>query len=189
MIFMTPRTNFHQSGFALLLTIVVISIVLAVGISLLQITVKQISLSTTGRDSEVAFHGAQGMVECAQMFVETVDFISSGAGDSIAANCFGQSSSANESVNGTGSFNANTYGYTLQFDWSNSEDALCAEADIYILDARGGGYTETFTNQGLGEETCDNGDVCTVVFARGYNRECAEVGSLRTVQRELTISY
>ena len=183
---MTP-TNRHapNTGFALLLTIVVISVVLAVGISLLDITVKQISLSTTGRDSEVAFHGAQASVECAQVVVDTIDFINSGA-NAVDIDCFEDTLS---SVSPNMSDAGRTAEYSFQFNWNNSEQDLCSESDIYIMDARGGAYTKNFSNQGLASETCTDGNICTLVFARGFNRGCADLSSLRTVQRELTISY
>ncbi len=60
---------------------------------------------------------------------------------------------------------------------------------LYVIDARSGGKTVTFDNQGLVSETCGDGDLCTVVFSRGFNRACDELDSLRTVQRELTISF
>lgn len=178
-------TNVSKNGFALLLTIVIISVVLAVGISLLEITVKQISLSTTGRDSEVAFHGAQAAAECAQVVVQDIDFLNAGAQDATI-DCFGAGAVTESAAM---SDSGRTAEYTFQFEWNNSEQDLCSEADIYIMDATGGAYSKNFTNQGLVSETCNNGDVCTIVFARGFNRGCGDLDSLRTVQREITISY
>lgn len=181
---MTRIKHHTQRGFALLLTIVVISIVLAVGISLLEITVKQISLSTTGRDSEVAFHGAQGAVECAQATLLQLDIVTDGA-IPLPLDCFGQTDTTNAVSEDSG----RTAYYNFQFDWSNGSQNLCSEGDMYVLDARGGTYTKNFSNQGLDSVVCNNGDICTVVFARGFNRGCSDLSSLRTVQRELTISF
>ena len=61
--------------------------------------------------------------------------------------------------------------------------------DMFIMDARGGAYPKSFNNQGLVDVVCAEGDICTFVFARGFNRGCSDLGSLRTVQRELTISF
>lgn len=179
------RNTHNKSGFALLLTIVIISIVLAVGISLLEITVKQISLSTTGRDSELAFNGAQAAVECAQATLKDVDVAVSVPG-SLVASCFASSDPMSLSSEDS----SRTSLYSFEFDWTNEGgQALCSEGDMYIMDARGGAYSKLFINQGLTNVVCANGDICTFVFARGFNRGCSDLGSLRTVQRELTISF
>lgn len=178
-----------NSGFALLLTIVVISVVLAVGLSLLDITVKQISLSITSRDSELAFNGAQGAMECIQGLFRDVD-IFAGAPPPGTVDCLGQSGvtltpSADTPI-------TDVTLYEFEVGWDNSEQNLCSQADTYIIDARSqtSDYTVPFgAAQGNAEEVCEAGNICTVVFARGFNRACADIGSLRTVQRELTISF
>ncbi len=64
-VFMAQRkTNAKVSaGFALLLTMIVVAVTLAVGLSLLNITLKQFTLSSTSRDSEIAFHAADSGLE------------------------------------------------------------------------------------------------------------------------------
>lgn len=66
---------------------------------------------------------------------------------------------------------------------------VCSQFDLYLLDATDGDVDYTFTDQGIDEKECTEGDVCTVIFARGFNRACADTSSLRTVQRELTIDF
>ncbi|MBI3075057.1 MAG: hypothetical protein HYY92_02495 [Parcubacteria group bacterium] len=54
-----------KSGYALMLSIVVSSIVLSIGLSLFNIVQKELILSATGRDSQFAFYSADGGIECA----------------------------------------------------------------------------------------------------------------------------
>ena len=177
-----------QSGFALLITILVISVVLAVGISLLNITVKQINLSITGRDSEVAFSAAQAGIECAQIILnQNIDYVS-GSALPGTVDCIGGSGTLTRTENDP---QANVDRYTHQQSWDVDDEAgddVCTDFDIYVIDATGGDETVTFSNQGIETYTCDNGDVCAAVFSRGYNRACGELDSLRTVQREITIT-
>src|SRR3989344_7693850 len=55
---------FRRGGYALMLSIVVSSIVLSIGISLLNIVQKELILSATGRDSQFAFYAADAGLEC-----------------------------------------------------------------------------------------------------------------------------
>ncbi len=58
----TPQTG----GFALLLTLIISSVALSIGLSLLDITVKQLSLGATARESEIAFQVAATAMNCLQ---------------------------------------------------------------------------------------------------------------------------
>jgi Tfp pilus assembly protein PilX len=54
-----------QKGFVLLFSVLVSTLILAVGISIITIAVKQLVLSGTGRDSQYAFYAANTGAECA----------------------------------------------------------------------------------------------------------------------------
>jgi Tfp pilus assembly protein PilX len=66
----TPYAIRHTSsrGFTLLLAALVSSITLAIGVSIFEITQKQIILSSLGRDSQFAFYTADTGAECALYF-------------------------------------------------------------------------------------------------------------------------
>src|SRR3989344_3339343 len=69
-----------ESGYALMLSIVVSSIVLSIGLSLFNIVQKELILSATGRDSQFAFYSADGGVECAMYWdIKKLAFPESGA--------------------------------------------------------------------------------------------------------------
>src|SRR6056297_3030355 len=57
-----------QSGFALLVSLIVVSVVVSVGLVLLDVTIKQLRLSSNSTDSEIAFHAANAGMECAQFW-------------------------------------------------------------------------------------------------------------------------
>src|SRR4051812_30828309 len=57
----TPR----QRGFTLLIAIILSSVVLTVGLSLLDVAYKQVVLSSTAKQSQVAFYNADSALECA----------------------------------------------------------------------------------------------------------------------------
>src|SRR6056297_27820 len=175
---MIINTIKKQSGFALLITIVVISVVLAVGISLLNITVKQISISITGRDSEVAFHAAQAGAECIRQLLNDSDyFLGNPLPGSIA--CVGSTHTLTRDEDNPES---NVDEYSFEVSWDNDDDGesdVCTQADFYLLDARGGALTNvTFIDQGIPSKDCSGGDICYAAFSRGYNRPCDELNSL-----------
>lgn len=56
----------NQKGFALLMAVILTSTLLLITYSLSSITLKEITLSYAGKDSELAFYAADTGVECAQ---------------------------------------------------------------------------------------------------------------------------
>ena len=177
-------------GFALLLTLVVTSIVLAVGLSLMHITLKQFTLSSIARDSEIAFHAANTGLECLQYHRENNEAELIDTGDTSAptyqcADTAYETASTDHDLNiGTGRL---VFNYEYQYDVGND---ACTEVSLYILDARTATADITHTaNEGLDEITCVQGAICTTIFSRGFNRSCSNLNSIFTVQRELTIQY
>jgi Tfp pilus assembly protein PilX len=53
-----------NTGFAMLFTVLIISIILAIGLGIADLTYKQTLLSDTARDSQLAFYQADSGVEC-----------------------------------------------------------------------------------------------------------------------------
>ena len=52
-------------GFTLLIAVVLTSVLLSVGLALLDIALKQVTLSSTARQSQYAFYAADSAMECA----------------------------------------------------------------------------------------------------------------------------
>jgi hypothetical protein len=57
-----------KKGFALLFTVLVISIILAIGLGISDVTYKQTILSSLARNSQLAFYQADSGVECGMYF-------------------------------------------------------------------------------------------------------------------------
>jgi hypothetical protein len=59
------NTNIYDTkGFAMLFTVLVVSLMLSIGIGISNITYKQTILSSLAKDSQIAFYQADGGVEC-----------------------------------------------------------------------------------------------------------------------------
>ncbi len=190
------HTKQQKKGFALLLALIVSSVVLAIGVSILQISVNQINLSATARESEIAFQAAHAGVDCQWYWKneKSTDYLS---GDNPPRNpaitCFGgaplDSSSARLS---TGRGDGTVERFNATFSWGTP--ARCTKTSMYILNATGPGDFEVdFQNEGVGDDgtkTCKAGNVCTVLISDGYNRACSEVdSSIFSVQREITVEF
>ena len=55
-----------KKGFTVLFAVIVSSLVLALGLGIVAITMKEVKLSGTGRDSQLAFYAADSGSECAE---------------------------------------------------------------------------------------------------------------------------
>ena len=56
----------YKRGYAALFAVLVSSLILSIGLSIINITLKEISLSASGRESQFAFYAADSAAECAQ---------------------------------------------------------------------------------------------------------------------------
>lgn len=185
----------QQSGFVLLLTLVIISVILAVGLSLMHITVKQLSLSNIARESEIALHAADSGLECLQFyrnlpagrtyFLNEDDDPSTDAPTLACGDALPNQADTNHIFDGSRS--QYTYNYRYEFDLASGQ---CAEVSLYLADARTAtADIDIPIDEGLTEIMCEQGNLCTTIFSRGYNKSCAERNNIFTVQRELTIEY
>lgn len=176
--------NGTNDGFALLLTLLVVSVTLAIGLTLLNITVTQQKLSVTARDSERAFHAAQTGLDCATIARNDNEWVTN-TPDEVEFACVEERQTASvSSVNSD-----RTHIYEQTFDWSDNGNDFCTEVELYVLDATGGEYTHTFQGKGIDDKECPAGSICTVIFSRGYNTSCNNFDSDRIVQRELTAQF
>lgn len=187
----------QSSGFALLITLIVVSVVVSIGLTLLDLTIKQIRLSSGSKDSEIAFHAANAGVECARYWrrVEQDDFET---GATATLGCFGQ---ANINVNSIdrGGGTDDIYEYNFQFTGGSLNDRCSVVKMITISsdpdatpDVNGfavvlnnvpslvPGYPET--NKG-----CQPGGRCTIISSQGYNKSCGSINIIGTVQREVLL--
>jgi hypothetical protein len=184
-----------ESGFALLISLVVISVVLAIGLSLLFVTTKQYLLAVTAVESEKSFQAAQIGLECMRYHraqeITRAQFLREDENWPPLVSCAGVSPNTPPGVEASTLFNNSgqlVHSYHYQFTLN---DGQCAEPSLYMADLREATEDLSYTvaNEGLGTIECTAGTICTVVFARGYNRPCDQLDSILTVQREITVGY
>lgn len=206
MMYMDGNRLEQKSGFALLVAIVVVGVVLSVGLVILDLTIKQVRLAVTTADSEVAFHAANAGLECAR-FVRRNQNDTIVAGDSlVGVQCFGEVSSP-VTVSPTsvplesGSGGAGFY-YQYRFTWGPDDALRCtiidtvsvvvpafdvAAATVSIATMRS--LIEGFPDTGTLE--CPLGGECTTVAVRGYNQPCPVSGTFDVgiVERKVLLEF
>ncbi len=81
-----PRQSDAKAGFAMLFTVLIISVILAIGLGISDITYKQTILSNLAKDSQLAFYQADSGVECGMYYDITSNFFPRGvAGTDVPA--------------------------------------------------------------------------------------------------------
>lgn len=193
----------HNQGFALLITLVVVSIVLAIGLSLLFVTTKQYLLAVTASQSELAFQAAQVGLECMRWHraqpatLETL-LRSNGSGNwPPSLNCAGVTPNTPPGIDADTIYQNIPLGqYLYKYEYFYTVGGnQCINTSMYVSNLRNStttGFTQPIPaseDEGLSQITCAAGAVCTVIFSRGYNRPCNQLDSILTIQREITIDY
>jgi len=171
--------NTKKSGFALLVSLIVVSAVLSVGLVILDLTIKQVALAVTTKESEIAFHAANAGMECARYWRRQLGTdIEAGANIELSLSCFGSSVNSYSSTDNwiTG---AVSHTYRYDFTWGPANDR-CTRVDMISL-VPSGVLDITITSPvmrsllpGYPDQdlVCAAGSQCTVISLRGYNRGC-----------------
>lgn len=172
------RHRESEQGFALLIAVLISSVVLAVGISMLNVTLKQYLFSGIGRESEVAFYAADAGMECALYW----DASSQGGKFDLTAVVGNISCMGTTVVTPAGGSSGTQKQF--QFEWtSTTGQTVCSKIGITkYFDA-----TADVPMPGWGD--CERGATCTQVESRGYNRSCSSLDSPRVVERALRANY
>lgn len=198
----------QQRGFALLLSIIIASVVLAIGVSILKVSVSQLELSATGRESEIALQASLSLTECLtyHRYSNDVQFTARpgdpavdvrntrGKRNAPPIRCMHSEPFASYAEILKNGDDGHIVKYHYTYDWGDIIDAeQCSSGDMYVMvPKKGEDIQHVFLNTsvgpaGDGNKTCTDGNICTIWITQGYNRPCAELdSSLFTVQRELT---
>lgn len=181
-----------QSGFALLMALIVVSVVVSIGLTVLDLTLKQVRLSTNSKDSETAFHAANAGMECARYYrlIESDD-LEDGDLPSIAPpSCFGVVGIPYTMTSPA----LNSYFYEGELSWGGATAPRCSAISMLVISS-----DITATTSVSGMETmfpgfpygdtkdCEPGGRCTVIAVRGYSNTCANTTLEGTVQREVLL--
>jgi len=196
------NTVHHRSGFALLMTLIVVSVVITITLSIIDVTIKQTRLTGSASDSEVAFHAANAGIECAQYERRVKAAEMEGGAENITFACFGLVASATingESIDVSPSPGSAAYHYAYEVTWGTGAQQKCTQIDTVVIVA--GTETTTVAGDELltimprypnSERSCSSGGVCTIIASRGYNRSCPSGNasfSPGTIQREVLLEY
>lgn len=186
----------QQSGFALLMTLVIVSAVISIGLTLLELTIKQLRLATNAKDSENAFHAANAGVECLRYWrLTSATAFENGTGDTVPMTCFG-SGAVNPTMTDLSAGSELLFQYDVEFSWTAGGAQRCSKIRFITLssDPTSGGVTlasvPTYIPSYPGtNKTCPAGGRCTIASVQGYNQTCSIVsdGSIGTVQREVLL--
>ena len=189
--------NTHETGFALLMTLIVVGVVISVGLSILDLSVKQVRLATNARDSEIPFHAANAGMECAQ-FWRRNQMNAMEVGDPVTLACFGSGTFSNTVTDLTASNvtgDGEAFQYEFLFTWGTP--SRCSAINLVVASSTESGAGMTITDIGGlvpgypdgSTKVCDAGARCTVVSVRGYNRACDTISAFGTVEREVLLQY
>lgn len=202
----------QEEGIALLITLLLMGVLLSIGASLMNITLKQYQFSGLAFASESAFQAANAGIECV-MYLDYRDgnpapgmqsvFDVPGDGneqtDIPTVSCMGNVNVQAMNVDSDADRKM-VSGEEQRFQFTFGNPNVCTEVSVYkfrddlnpvpvIVD--GINMRKDGDNNGVGDP-CPVGGICTVVQSRGYNVSCAEVNAgtnPRIVEREYTQVY
>lgn len=191
----------HTSGFALLMTLLVVAAVVSITLAVIELTIKQLNLTVTARDSEIAFHAANAGLECARYVrrIASSSFEVLGTPlDTIDFECFSRTQELDLTSYGGLSMSGNgeVRRYLGEVTWGTGD--RCSVVDMLVMIVPD---TETsdlsISNlhtlyQGFPQgdtKTCSPGARCTVAQVIGYNRGCSSTNLAGTVRREILLEF
>lgn len=188
-----------QTGFALLIALLVVGVVITVGLSILDLSIKQVRLSSNAKESELAFHAANAGMECARYW-RRAESDAVEIGDDISPSCFGQTSTPNsvKSTSISTSGDGDGFQYEYEFQWGGAE-VRCTHVNMIVASSSAGGSgvtIENINNLVIGypsasgpDKFCEAGSRCTTISVQGYNLPCANRGGFGVVQREVLLEF
>ena len=193
----------QQSGFALLITILVLSVVVAVTLAIVELSLKQLKLSVDSTDSEIAFHAANAGLECAR-YTRRVESDNFESGANVQFNCFGSSATVAKMANplfpvipaGPPAIDGQVGRYQLNIDWGTTPNTRCTSVDITSIVATttiviGNNTTKKLpqyiTGYSSSTKTCEAGERCTIMSVIGYSSACSDIASPGVLKREILL--
>ncbi|MEK7157734.1 MAG: hypothetical protein AAB688_01510 [Patescibacteria group bacterium] len=121
-----------KKGFAMLFSVLISSLLVAIGLSIFSLTLKELTISTSARESQVAFYAANSGMDCAIYWNFQDKFAGSVAPDVSGVQC-GES---------FGSASASGDVYKFKFDITSDTNGPCVEVVVTkgtdtIIESRG----------------------------------------------------
>lgn len=175
--------NKEKKGFTLLFAVLVSTLVLAVGASIISMALRQVILSGVGRDSQFAFYASNTGIECALYwdlnssfsFATSTDTPPSNGTNIICAD-YSTPTQVTENSSDVNNFFATTK-FTIEFDDVGINAEVNDFNPPYCVDV----FVTKFATTTNGRSR-----IATDILARGYNT-CED--SPRRIERGLELSY
>lgn len=198
-----------QAGFALLVSIIVVTAVLSIGLVILDLSVKQVRLAATTKDSEIAFHAANAGMECARYWRRQANTAMEAGTPTPPISCFGSraaSSGSNSTVSSAGVVSrvgnisttggGNAYVYRYEFTWNGGERCTSVTTLVALASLTS---NMSVSNANIRTQvpgypagpafSCNAASQCTVVSVQGFNRACSQKTNFGTIQREVLLEF
>lgn len=190
-----------QAGFALLVALLVVGVVISVGLSILDLSIKQVRLSSNAKESELAFHAANAGMECARYW-RREDAALVESGQNISPTCFGvtpDSSSVADITSSNSSGDGDVFQYEYDFTWGSGTEERCTRINMIVASASNGGSGVTIEDINIlvsgyptasgPDKFCEAGSRCSTISVQGYNLSCGNTGGFGVVQREVLLEF
>lgn len=210
---MTVNNQKTTAGFALLITLLMVGVILSVTLAIVELGTKQLALSVSARDSEVAFQAANAALECAERVRRSASSTIE-LGNELTFDCFGKSVSVINNASAllrvkSGNFVNNVVSsYQTSnmagISWAGSAaDDRCSEIDLLaemvaidapgplVIDAKAGNHSlkNLFPNYSSASKSCPPGGKCTLAVARGYSAPCGQKNAVGVQKREILLEF
>lgn len=194
----------QEGGFALLLTVIVVAVLISISLSILDVSIKQVRLAGNAKDSEIAFQASSAGMECGRHIRRALSDEMT-TGQTINPSCFDvstyYSNVDNLRVPSTPQItgNGDVFRYDYAFTWGTGLDTRCTEVVTLVASSSPSSAVNLVVAESLmysifsgwvgGDRICEPGSQCTVLSVRGYNKSCSNIGTYGTVQREVLLQY
>ncbi len=166
----------RSRGFSMLFSVLASSLVLSIGLSIFNLTLKELVLSSSGRESQFAFYAADSGAECALYWdLEGTNIFATPTSPHTPSNPNPECGPGNQGISITPSISGGSATTQFQFDvYKPGESSLlyfCAKVKVIKTD--------------------ESGTIKTTIESRGYNNQCGllSTADINRVERALRIKY
>jgi Tfp pilus assembly protein PilX len=178
-----------KKGFAMLFAVLVSSVLLSIGVSIFNLTIKELVLSSAGRESQFAFYAADTGIECGLYW----DFKASTPSIMFATSTESGSSPGGwrdsiidaEDPHCIDTYLKEDFKNPISRDFSNGVTRF--KLTIPNTNAQGGSapYCAIVTVT----KDSSSGIMVTTVESRGYNTGCEDTSNPNRIERALVVTY
>jgi Tfp pilus assembly protein PilX len=158
----------NKKAFTVLFAVIVSSLILALGLGIVAITMKEVKLSGAGRDSQVAFYAADSGLECAEYFDITQSAFATSTSDEPVNPIVCNVQNITVTADGDGAAATSTFQMCMKYKDDKSCDTSKPCAEVTVAKYIEGGVKKTNIDS-RGYNTCDPANQRRL--ERGYSVE------------------